>query len=241
MACSIPANVATPPLALKNLGNGLGTIRQGAYRTPTSVVEAPTVPSEYLSRQELGIYATKKELNQSGGAESLSAAYGGPQGYRQRPSITNSSLSMPPSVAASVNEYSGTDTINRGLAQTYMQQFSLPPGLNSSMNSNNNSVSYASGLRTNLNNVDYSGTGTIYRRPQLHPGIYERSTLLPNQQDSNLNSSRNSNSQQLMQQQQQQQQKQQQQLQQQQQQMQRANTSGNQGNSSILSNRFVRF
>ena len=50
------------------------------------------------------------------------------------------------------------------------------------MNSNNNSVSYASGkdlglIRTNLNNIDYATNNTIYRRPQLHnPSIYERSS-----------------------------------------------------------------
>jgi abl interactor 2 len=60
----------TPPLALKsnmnmNLGNGMGTIRPGggSSRLP---VAPPSVPSEYLSRQELGIYSSKKELNQSG-------------------------------------------------------------------------------------------------------------------------------------------------------------------------------
>lgn len=220
---------------MKNLGNGLGTIRPSQHRTPVSVA-APTVPSEYLSRQELGIYSSKKELNQSTGADSLSAAYGGPMGYnnRQRPSINNSSLSMPPNasinlnnMSANMNEYSGTDTINRGMAQTYMQfnqQFNQPPALNNSSN-NYSSVGYASGPRTNLNNMDYNGTGTIYRRPQIHPGIYERGSILPNGQDANnpnLNSSRNSNNQQMLQQQQQ-----------------RANTSGNnQNNSSILSNRY---
>lgn len=41
-------------------------------------------------------------------------------------------------------------------------------------------MGYASGkdiglIRTNLNNIDYATNGTIYRRPQLHPAIYERS------------------------------------------------------------------
>lgn len=82
------------------------------------------------------------------------------------------------------------------MAQNYMQQFNLPPGMNNSLNlnSNNNTVSYASGqdlniIRTNLNNIDYTTTGTIYRRPQLHPSVYERSNIdvaPPN----NLNSSK---------------------------------------------------
>lgn len=133
-----PPDMPTPPLHLKgiNAGNGMGTVRStnsGAiYRTP---VAPPSVPSEYLSRQELGIYSSKKELNQSAGADSLSAAsgYGGPSGgYKQRPSINNSSLNPGPGYGNlnnnSVNEYSGTDTIDRRMAQTYMQQFNLPPG-----------------------------------------------------------------------------------------------------------------
>lgn len=219
---SVP-DMPTPPTHSKNPSNlSGGTISRSAasaiYRTP---VAPPAVPSEYLSRQELGIYSSKKELNQSAGADSLSAAYGGPMGYKQRPSINNSSLNMNPNMSSNVNEYSGADTIDLRMAQTYMQQFSMPPGIN---NSNNNSVSYASGkdlIRTNLNNIDYTTTGTIYRRPQLHPSIYERANILPNGQDaSNLNSSRISNNQ----------------MPQVQQQQQRANLSNNQ-NSSILSNR----
>ena len=41
-----------------------------------------------------------------------------------------------------------------------------------------NSIGYATGkdmnlIRTNINNIDYSMTGTMYRRPQLKPSIYE--------------------------------------------------------------------
>ena len=77
-AKDLVAASATPPLQSKqnqlmnmNLGNGMGTIRSSNassasasyYRAP---VAPPSVPSEYLSRQELGIYSSKKELNQSG-------------------------------------------------------------------------------------------------------------------------------------------------------------------------------
>lgn len=230
-----PGDMSTPPLHLKsstilnvNSGNGSATVRSTAssyYRTP---VAPPSVPSEYLSRQELGIYSSKKELNQSAGADTLSSAYGGPMGYKQRPSINNSSLNMPnnPPINTSVNEYSGTDTIDRRMAQTYMQQFNMPPGLNNSLNLNaNNSVSYASGkdmniIRTNLNNIDYTTTGTIYRRPQLHPSVYERSNVgsTQHQDSNNLNSSRNSNGHQLPQ-------------------SQRGSSSNNQNNTSVLSNR----
>jgi hypothetical protein len=65
---------------------------------------------------------------------------------------------------------------------------------------NNSTVSYASGkdmnlIRTNLNNIDYTTTGTIYRRPQLHPGIYERSNLAPGQETMQQIASRSSNNQ----------------------------------------------
>ncbi len=120
-----------------NAGNGLGTVRStnstasSYYRAP---VAPPSVPSEYLSRQELGIYSSKKELTQNAGTETLSNAYGGPSGYqvKQRPSINNLNISsggMASSNANSnVNEYSGTDTLDRRMAQTYMQQFNLPTG-----------------------------------------------------------------------------------------------------------------
>ena len=150
----------TPPLAHKSANTSLnsvtnsgGTIRSTSsyYRTP---VAPPSVPSEYLSRQELGIYSSKKELNAADGS------YGGPTGYR-RPSQTS-------------GEYSGMDTLDKRLANTYIQQLSMT----------NNSVGYATGkdiglLRTNLNNIDYASNGTIYRRPQLQNSqIYMRSGSL---------------------------------------------------------------
>lgn len=172
-----------------NVGNGLSTVRSTAsssgssyYRTP---VAPPSVPSEYLSRQELGIYSSKKELNQSAGAESLSGGYGGPTGYRRQ--ISNNSNQ----INNSMSEYSGTETLDRRMTQTYLQQLGYAMGVSgtvgpsfSMMNSGNNpnsSVGYASGkeiglIRTNLNNIDYSSNGTMYRRPQLHnPSIYDRS------------------------------------------------------------------
>ena len=147
----------TPPLSLNSVNTSLnsvsnsgGTIRSQAsyYRTP---VAPPSVPSEYLSRQELGIYSSKKELNSD-------SSYGGPTGYR-RPSQTS-------------GDYSGMDTLDKRLANTYIQQ----------LNMSNNSVGYATGnglLRTNLSNIDYATNGTIYRRPQLqNSNIYSRSSSL---------------------------------------------------------------
>ena len=179
-----------------NLGNGLGTVRSTAsgagsyYRTP---VAPPSVPSEYLSRQELGIYSSKKELNQSAGAESLSASYGGPLNYRRQLSNNNNNTSM-----QGGNEYSGMETLDRRMTSNYLQQLSYAMtggngaafNLNNSLNNNNNgtSVGYASGkeiglIRTNLNNIDYATNGTMYRRPQLHnANIYDRSAQQQQQQ-----------------------------------------------------------
>lgn len=100
---------STPPLSIKsganlmtlNLGNGMGTIRANALGTGTCRVPAvapPSVPSEYLSRQELGIYSSKKELNQSVGAasnnvgdDSMTGAYGSINPYR-RPSQNSATM-----------------------------------------------------------------------------------------------------------------------------------------------------
>jgi len=42
----------------------------------------------------------------------------------------------------------------------------------------NNSISSINkNIRTNLNNIDYATSGTMCRRPQLHPSIYEHSIL----------------------------------------------------------------
>lgn len=120
----------TPPMILKSGQlNGLGTVRAaslmsqqsggsssgGHYRAP---VAPPSVPSEYLSRQELGIYSSKKELNQSIGESSvLHGAYGG-MSYRRpsQSSANNMSLSL-----GGGGDYS--DTMDRRVAATYMQQF----------------------------------------------------------------------------------------------------------------------
>lgn len=158
-----PDVTSTPPLMLKsmnvNTNNGMGTVRSSnsnsIYRAP---VVPPSVPTEYLSRQELGIYSSKKELNQSAGTESLSGAYGG-MSYR-RPSNNNSLIH---------GEYS--DTIDRRAANAYLQQLT---------GYSTNSVGYASGkdigiIRTNLNNIDYATSGTMYRRPQLNSSVFENS------------------------------------------------------------------
>ena len=51
-------------------------------------------------------------------------------------------------------------------------------GAQQSINNSKASMGYASGkelgiIRTNLNNIDYASGGTMYRRPQLHPSIYD--------------------------------------------------------------------
>lgn len=172
----------TPSLKVPNLANGLGTVRStnssnsSYYRTP---VAPPSVPSEYLSRQELGIYSSKKELNQSAGSESLSAAYG--VGYRRQQSNTSNNIMT--NNMSTTNEYSGTDTLDRRMTNPYMAQYNYSLNatvLNSSITNNINSVGYSSSkelgiIRTNLDNIDYAANATMYRRPQLHPSIYERS------------------------------------------------------------------
>lgn len=63
-------NMLTPPLTLKsstimNINNSAGkasirsNLSSSYYRTP---IIPPSVPSEYLSRQELGIYSSRKEM-----------------------------------------------------------------------------------------------------------------------------------------------------------------------------------
>ena len=77
----------TPPLMLKSnaiaalnsSSSGRDTVRSTTsgssyYRPSVSVILPPAVPSEYLSRQELGIYSSKKELNQSGCSDYMSSA-----------------------------------------------------------------------------------------------------------------------------------------------------------------------
>ena len=122
----------TPPLNLKanavlniNSSGGLSTVRSTAsgnssyYRTP---VVPPSVPSEYLSRQELGIYSSKRELNQSQtnpAAESTYASYGGPpSGYPRRSSQTGASL-VGRAMGGGQSEYA--DTLDRRLANVYIQ------------------------------------------------------------------------------------------------------------------------
>lgn len=126
----------TPPMILKSGQlNGVGTVRGVSLMTQQSggssngshyraPVAPPSVPSEYLSRQELGIYSSKKELNQSIGESSmLHGAYGG-MSYRRpsQSSANNMSLSL-----GGGGEYS--DTMDRRGTSNYMQQFGTnPPG-----------------------------------------------------------------------------------------------------------------
>lgn len=143
----------TPPMLLKSGQlNGMGTVRgpslitqqsttstgSGHYRAP---VVPPSVPSEYLSRQELGIYSSKKELNQSLGESSmLHGAYGGVGGgsggmsYRRPSQTSNNNMNL----SLGTGEYS--DTMDRRMASNYMHQFGVnPPGAyNSSLISANN-------------------------------------------------------------------------------------------------------
>jgi hypothetical protein len=126
--------VPTPPLSLKasammSAGNGLSTVRSTGsaassyYRTP---VIPPSVPSEYLSRQELGIYSSKKELNQSTGTDTISGAYGGPPlGYRRPSQTSNNNMNISGmTMNASNSEYSGADTLDKRIANSYLQQYS---------------------------------------------------------------------------------------------------------------------
>lgn len=198
---------ATKPESSPLIGpvSGHGTVRgqsgNSYYRTP---VAPPSVPSEYLSRQELGIYSSKKELNQSNNSYSESTyatgAYGGPLGYR-RPSQSSNN---PNNLTLQNNPYNQSeysDTIGR--TNNYLQDLNnystsnnlmgmMGPGLHgipsliTNPDGSINSVGYATGkdaniIRTNLNNIDYAATGTLYRRPQLHPSIYEPKLNDPSQ------------------------------------------------------------
>jgi abl interactor 2 len=198
-------NVSKPESSpLIGPGSGHGTVRgqsgNSYYRTP---VAPPSVPSEYLSRQELGIYSSKKELNQSNNSYSESTyatgAYGGPLGYR-RPSQSSNN---PNNLTLQNNPYNQSeysDTIGR--TNNYLQDLNnystssnlislMAPGLHgipsllANPDGSINSVGYATGkdaniIRTNLNNIDYAATGTLFRRPQLHPSIYEPKLNEPN-------------------------------------------------------------
>lgn len=196
-----PPDVPTTPLISKapnpilniNPGNGLGTIRSnassGSYYSRAPVAP-PSVPSEYLSRQELGIYSSKKELNQSAGSDSLSAAYG----YRRQQSNSSNMNNTIINNMSNTNEYSGTDTLDRRITNTYLNQYNYASNVSQINNNNNgNTVGYSSTkelgiIRTNLNNIDYSANGTMYRRPQLNPSIYERSIPVQDQTEQRIQS-----------------------------------------------------
>ncbi len=120
------------------------------YRAP---IAPPSVPSEYLSRHELGIYSSRKELSLNDSA----GIYGTSASYRRS--------------SQQQNEYSGFDTLDRRNATALMQQLSsghqsVGPFVGREINS----------LRTNLENVDYGTHGLVSNHAQLNPNqIYNRS------------------------------------------------------------------
>lgn len=113
------------------VGNGMGTIRGNSssyYRAP---VVPPSVPSEYLSRQELGIYSSKKELNQSLNADSSYGSYPMPNHYNRASNAQNQSnlhsMSYMMNTSGIQNnpntsEYSGTDTMDKRMVNAFLQQ-----------------------------------------------------------------------------------------------------------------------
>lgn len=143
----------TPPLSIRSMtGNtSSGTVRSTAssyYRAP---IAPPSVPSEYLSRQEIGLYASKKELN-------ISDSYGA---YR-RPSQTS--------------EYSGMDTLDRRMTNPYIQQLSsantsigYSSGKDLGIRTNLNNIDYAThgtlSRRPQLSNVIYSRSNSLQTTP----------------------------------------------------------------------------
>jgi hypothetical protein len=190
---SSKSEIQTPPLMLKantvlNVSNGLGTVRSNAssasyYRAP---VVPPSVPSEYLSRQELGIYSSKKEMTQQyAGQNDVYASYGGVPSVYKKNSLQNNNLNN--------SEYSDAffNTKRTGAFNMQDMNYSLNgiynTANNMSMTNENNmnfnySMGYASGkdlglIRTNLNNIDYAANGTIYRRPQIHASVYDPSRV----------------------------------------------------------------
>ena len=67
-----------------------------------------------------------------------------------------------------------------------MNKMNFNDDANSQMAFNNSISSINKNIRTNLNNIDYATSGTMYRRPQLHPSIYEHS-ILSNENNGNIN------------------------------------------------------
>ncbi len=125
----------------------------------------PSVPSEYLSRQELGIYSSRKELNDSSGI------YGTGSSYR-RTSTQNQQ-----------NEYSGFDTLDRRNATALIQQLS----------SGHNSIGPFAGrdinnlIRTNLENVDYGTTNSIIPSQMMQYGAHSQQPAGPNSTNNKAN------------------------------------------------------
>lgn len=165
--------------ALLGPGTGTGTVRSnvgsqsingsgGSYyqRAP---VAPPSVPSEYLSRQELGIYSSKKELNQSinnnttYGESGSIYAYGGPVGYNRARQGSQSSATgnnfnqQMSSINTTSNSNNGggynqgseyADTLGRGLANVYLHEMSNYSATNGMLMMN------ANALQNNANTIN---------------------------------------------------------------------------------------
>jgi len=58
-----------------------------------------------------------------------------------------------------------------------MSKMNYNDDANSQMAFNSSLSSINKNIRTNLNNIDYATSSTMYRRPQLHPSIYEHSVM----------------------------------------------------------------
>ncbi len=97
-------NPVTSPMLIKaNITSGHSSIRSNSSNTyQRAPILPPTVPSEYLSRQELGIYSSRKELGNDFLSTSLNS------GYQRRISQT-SSISLNKANNATLNEYQQQD------------------------------------------------------------------------------------------------------------------------------------
>jgi hypothetical protein len=125
----------------------------------------------------------------------MSAIYGNGNTVRRPSQTSNSMMPHAANNLSILNTSEYADTLGRGTVNNYLSQLSNYPvnmmmmqGGGNTMNNNTNnsgmlntsqaSVGYASSkdiglIRTNLNNFDYASNATMYRRPQLHPTVYD--------------------------------------------------------------------